>query len=463
VPNENKNDKNNNSKENKVKKDKKDRSLTEKRAQLPAERRGRIAAASVERRKSALEKRLNPKRGNVYQPYQSRPEADEDSVKNERYEKVAKWLRAVKWACALLLIGYLLFMAFTFREEITMENFRYLIRNVDLDIQSSVVLENRIVYDADPDNMFIKYRDYLAVLGSGRLKIFDRQGGQAYSEEIALASPAAVTSDKYMILYDREGDGYSVYSYFALENREELGYPVSAAAISGSGTYAIAARSADYDGAVYVYNQSFKLINRVLKNKSVTALALTPEGDELIIAAYSASESGSMVTELTVLPTMTGSSRLMFSIEGVMPYECGYLSDGAFYLIGSDGVRIYENDGSQRARIPFDGDPISWTADAEGFALIYPDNAESGKLTCVMLDQYGGEIFRKDAGHGSLDIAKDGEYLLLLYDDRLIKTNGSATAEIEFETPVGAVAVVSGGGEALICTQTAAILPDFGE
>lgn len=445
------------------KKNKKATSLTENNSSLPVEggKEKKRALTDVERRQNALAFKRDPEYNKEYEPYIDPVEIDEETVKNAEYEKVAGRYRLAKWAVLMLLVIYAIFMVFTFRDMITLENFRYLVRNVDFDIETGINLQNDIIYNADPDNMFVKYRDYLALIGKNSLTIYDVSGREAYSEKVSLASPAVCTSSKYMLVYDRQGSGYSVYSYFNREFNEEFSYPVCAAAMSDSGVYAVASVSSDYDGVVYIYNSKFKLINRVFKNRTVSSLAVTDDGSEVLICAYGSETNGSVTAEITALPTATKDSRLHFTVDGIIPYECGYLENGGFYIISSDGIRIYEKDGKEKSIYSFNETaPDKYMANSRGFALIYSDRNDSGRVRCLLLDEDGKVKLQRDAGYDLVSSALDGGYLYLLYSDRLVRISSDSASEFVFSSPVS-VCDVCAAGDVFVCTSTSVIIPEW--
>ena len=443
------------------------RALSErKNAGLPVRPEKKRGLTETERRTKALERRKNPEYAKPYEPFVDPVEADEEVVRNERYEKVASRFRFAKWVAVILLIAYSFFMIITYRDLITMENFRYLIRNVDLDIETGIKLENRIVYDADPDNIYVRYRDYTAVVNKRGLKIFDKNGRTAYSEDAEFSSPAVCTSSKYMLVYDRKGEGYSVYSYFNRESTEKVDFTVSAAALSDGGSYALATRSTEYDGVVYIYNASRKLIKRIQKNRTVGALAMNENGDELLIAAYGTDGEGRLSTELSAIPTGEGkNSRVSVIISDVIPYECGYSDDGGFYLICADGIRSFDENGKQRAFFPFGGTGIKrYVACGGGFLLLTPGEYDSGLSTLTLLEPDCSVIYKHDAGRELTDISLDGKTVYLLYPDRLTRINENGeSGDFFFDLPVQVKRVIAEGGNALIFTSAAVLVPDFGE
>ena len=431
-------------------------SLEKKQTELPDKKREDPVEAAKKRRLAALEKRNNPTYNPPYEPAVDTDEVEEETIRNERFEKIADRIRIFKFIAVALLVIYIIYMAFTYRDLLTVENFRYLVRSVDLDVGVGLETDGGIVYDADPENLIIKFREYLAVIGSGKLRIFDGGGMESYSEDVKYVSPAVLTSDRYMLIYDRSGGGYSIYSCFDKQKSEDPGYPISAAAVSDSGFYAVAAPSSDYDGVVYVYNSSLKLINRVFKNKRVTSLALSGSGDELLITCLSTDERGQPVAEITLLPTSTGSSRLLFNIEGVVPCASGVNDDGSFWVASNDGIRVFDREGGALGKIAFDAySASSYSASDDGFVLYCRDPNDSGKTICRLFSASAKEIFTADAGHGLIDAARSGDSLCALYRDRVIVTSPDGERDVyELTSRVTPLRIFCGEGVMTVCTET---------
>lgn len=443
-----------------------DTALAERNAGLPAkvEKEQKRALAAVDRREKALKRRANPDYNPPYVPYADPAENDDETIRNEVYEKTEKRIRFAKWGALIALGIYAVFMVFTYRDLITMENFRYLIRNVDLDIETGVDLQNSIVYDADPDNIFVKYRDYTAVINKRGLKIFDNGGRIAYSGEEATLSPAVITSSKYMLVYDRLGTGYSLYSYFTKLSPEKVDFTVAAAAVSDEGSYAIATRSTDFDGVVYVYNKNFKVTNRIQKNRTVASLDMTDDGSELLIASYGADDSGRLSTEITAVTTGAGESRITVVLSDVLPYECGYCEGGGVYLVCSNGIYSFDDYGKEIAFLSFDGINLKkYIADRDGFSLITAGTTDSSLYEATVFDSSLNILRKYEAGRELVDAAKEGDTLYLLYPSKLVCLYENEEKTVPFESPVRALKVICSPDKVLICTETSMIIPDLGQ
>lgn len=441
----------------------KNSALAEKKGGAIAERPEKLKLTDTERRLIALEKKNDPKTTEPFVPYYDAEEHKEEQIINPRYQKISARYRILKWTALAALAAFAVGMIFIFKDQITLENFRYLMRNVDFEIDAGVELDNDLVYVADPDNVFEGYRDYLAVVNPETLTIFDTEGGVACKEELGYSRPIVSSSKKHLLVYDRGGRAYSVYSYFAREHLQTLDYPLSNAVMSDSGVYALVTESRDYEGVVYIYSSGFKLMNRVMKNKRISAVDLTDAGDEVLIAAYYTDQSGRTVSEITVLPTATSESRLLFTVEDAMVYSCSFLEDGSFMLVCSDGVRFYGADGKSVATVTYnEGEAARYLTDRGGLLLVGSDPENSAGCILSFYGKDGALVGEISADSRFIDIVKDGGGAYLLYADRIERVSADSSDKVLYAVrdTLIPVKLTSNGERLFVCTEGMAYIPE---
>ena len=429
---------------------------------LPAKSEKQVIS-DVQRRLNALEKKKNPKYNAEYVPYFDPAEERSERVRNSAYLKIAGRYRTLKWITFFLLAVYCSFMVFTFKDEITVENFRYMIRSVDFDSDTGFQMKNDIVYASNDENSFAKYREYLALVNGDGLTVYDTFGSVAHSEELTYTEPCLAVSDKYLLVYDRQGGDYSLYTYFAKENSAALDYPVSCAAVSDAGVYALASKGKDHAGEVYIYNSSFKLMNRVMKNKHISSIALTDSGDEILICSYFVDENGQSVSEITVLPTSSDQSRLLFTLRDTAVYGCSYFEDGSFVLLCRDGLKFYSREGKHTLDLTYnDTSAVRHTVTDTGVLLVLENKNDPSKCTVVRTDSTGKSVSRYEFDTGILDLAFDKDTLYLLYSDRAVRVKGEEKpVQVPIDKGRRAIAFASGSGAPYVCTRTVAYIPEW--
>jgi len=120
------------------------------------------------------------------------------------YLKIAALLRFCKYITLAVMIIYLLLTIAIYRSELTLENFRYLIKYFDSSsTEHSGGLKNYrdIYFDATSEIMLGLYTNDLAVVKSGSVDIYNMLGNNTLSFPINYSRPVLLTSDKYMLTY----------------------------------------------------------------------------------------------------------------------------------------------------------------------------------------------------------------------------------------------------------------------
>ncbi len=440
--------------------------LTERQkgANLPAEKRQERALITPEQRRlQALEKKNNPKYNKQYEPYYDEVEAHDEEIKNPRYAKISNRYKYLKFAALALFIIYCVSMYSVFSEEITIENFRYMLRSVDFEGSASSGKESDIIYVASESNKFLKYRNYLALVNSDKLTVYDTSGGVAISREHGYLTPTACAGEKYLLLYDSMGNGYSIYTYFAKEHEEKLEYPISHAAVSDSGIYALASKSRDYSGAIYIYNGSFKLMNKIMKNKNVSAMALSSSGDELLLCTSQVDAYGRVQSEITLLPTSTDQNRLQFTLENTSVYSCAYLKDGAFVLMCADGMRFYDSEGGLSNAVLYSGfDAELFRVCDDTVLLCTKSESDRSESALTLYDSRGRKIFTTDIKSSQRDIACFDDGIYVLYGDDLIKYDLQGNTSLhKIKRARRALCLAFNENGLYVCTEGAAYIPKF--
>lgn len=321
--------------------------------------------------------------------YVTEEEAFGPEVQNEAYLVLARRYRWTRWGVLLLLVIFLFGMFNLFRDEITVENFRYLMRNVNFELKTEIDEEGAILYDSDEENVFALFKSSLVVANGHKLAIYDAGGRSSCTAEHDYTSPAVKASDKYLLAYDRADGDYSLYTSFSRMHEDSTGYPISDVAITDGGVYAIASRSKEYFGVVTIYNSAFKMLGKIQKNKYIASVDLTPDGKTVLIASYQSGESG-YVTELMTLRVDSDEPDLLFTVEDTLPYQVKWTDDGEFLLCGSSGIKFFDKDGKVYNEYIFSGqNVIKYSVDASGAAIVTASASDSNRSTVTLLDRKG--------------------------------------------------------------------------
>ena len=125
--------------------------------------------------------------------------------KPSHYERLAEIFRIAKYAALICMVIYLLLSVAVYRNELTVENFRYLMKYFDSSsaeyTDGTLKNYNDIYLDATSDIMLGLFNNDLAVVKGDSINIYNMLGNNTFSHTITYETPMLVTSDKYMLTY----------------------------------------------------------------------------------------------------------------------------------------------------------------------------------------------------------------------------------------------------------------------
>ena len=185
---------------------------------------------------------------------------DEPAPVNKRYKRAAVFVGISKYIVITVFFLFFMTMTFVYSSDITIENYRYILKDMNLKIPTGVEEYGEIYYVSDMEQSYAVYRDDFVCVGRGTLEVIDMTGKQVQSTPLKYVNPRLVTGGKYMLVYDLSNNGYSIFNTFSLLHSETLDYPISCADCNDSGYYMIVSRDAEYKSTVGVYNKEMKRV-----------------------------------------------------------------------------------------------------------------------------------------------------------------------------------------------------------
>lgn len=224
------------------------------------------------------------------------------------YIKISSRFRLAKIITAVTLAVFIVVMLSVFRNDITPENIRYMIR--DLGVTNTVYSNTSsvtITYESDTSSVFGLFRDSLAVSGSSGFYLYSREGGTIFSEAHSYEDPRLALSGAYAVTYDLGGTSYSVYNSLGRISEGTTAYPIYMAAASDSGSYVILTRSAEYRTVAYIYDGKGKNTAQIFKDKYAVSAGFSSGGTLLYITSID-ERDGSLSGEISVYDPREGST-----------------------------------------------------------------------------------------------------------------------------------------------------------
>lgn len=391
-------------------------------------------------------------------------EAMGPTVYNEGYMKKAAVYRTLRYCITFTLVLFLFGMLNLYREEITIENFRYLMRNVNFELRTEMGDTGSISFTSNDTNVFAIYKTSLVQLSNRQIAIYDPSGRTSYTGQLDYTRPGVCASDKFVLAYDRNGGDYSLYTTFSQAHTASTEHPISDVDLADNGNYAIASRSKEYFGTVEVYNSSFQLVNKIQKNKYIASVDLSADGSMLLIASYYVGKEG-VETELMTLAIDSDEPTLLFTLPGILPWEVSWLDDteGNFVLICEEGVKFFDNKGKIFTEYGFsDKNVIEYTVSASPsrVAIVTREGSDTNSTNVTLLSEKGKLIFEKAYTKSIQATAVTADGLILLFGDSAQLVSDGKTQHFTAENAT-LLTITHGKSALYFCTSTRAILPSW--
>ncbi len=385
--------------------------------------------------------------------------------RNEYFENISAGLGILQVILYLSLFAFVVFSFLANTNLITYQNFYHFFQDLNASAERvDIFSHDSVSYPTNDEQSFALYRKGLAVAGNTGVTIFSATGRQLVSHGIQYNDPVAVGSGKYLLVYERGGKQYSLYNANTQMHAGETEYPISGAAVSDSGMYALISSASDANSAVYLYNNRFALINIYKKGGNVLDAAISADGRRIALLT-AVPDSGGVSTAVMLAEPGKGSAIAERVIEASVGIRCHFTVSGKLAVLCTTGVAYFSNNGEMELFYDFEG-KIPTTADlsGDGLAICLKKTAISEKNIAIIFDKSGkivyndvipqsidnlvyrdGVLFwtdhrgvsRLDLGNGSIDFeeyATDGKKLLAVDDKEILLCSPQKAVYITFRT-----------------------------
>ena len=338
------------------------------------------------------------------------------------YTRLANRAKIGMFAVIIALIAFCLLSYSFYPEELTVENFRYLLKFISFEQNEDVEVGSVISFDTDPTNKYAIVRGDIAVLSKSQLAVYDTAGQILQRVSLKNDIPMLLTAGKNMIIYDLGGKTLDVYNSFSPVYTENFGYPVLGVSAADNGSYAVLSGAKNYRSAVYVYDANYRLVfSHYFPTEYSTALELDKSGKKVLVLSH-ISENGDYLGSAALFNTGTEEPLANFKYVGELPLSCHFTPDGGYMVLTDAYLRTYSADNTLKKEIPLPYGLMNCTY-GENYAFMTFDSAGlSENKTVAVYDGNGNMIYEE-----AVTVAPDD---VLINDGRLyILSHGRLTVQ----------------------------------
>ncbi len=379
------------------------------------------------------------------------------------YKRYATAFMLTKYLCLILALVLLLY-GFTFlTEEISMDNFRYLLSFITSD-EKDVSEYKTIYYDNDADNDFAIVRGDLAVVNSGGSAVYSMSGNRrSVDTTLRMDHPIAMSSAKQFFVYDIGGTELVVKS--SLETVTKLGfeYPIWALDVADNGVYAVASAEKDSRSTVFVYDEKnrefYKCAHGTLYTVSV---ALSSDAKKMLVAGVK-SENGDFITTVRLYALDKEAVESELSVVGEYPQKICFRRGGGFILMTNKSCRFYDKNNGLVSEVVYGTEGISsFALNGDGFIRESNGTALSAAETLRYYDADGKLLLEKSFENGVKHSLEEDGYLFAVSGESLYVIRISDGAVRACPVPSDTLETMPvEAGKALVLTKGSAYALDY--
>ncbi len=376
------------------------------------------------------------------------------------YASVSAGYKISQRIIIIALVVFLLFSLVTNFNNITYDNFFYVLKDFAAAADVESTNYETLSYTSNPRNFFALYRGGLTVVNPSKISAFTATGRQTINSSVQFSSPYVKSSDRYFVVYDVSGTTFAVYNSFARIYKEDLEYPVTGACFAHNGNMAIITRDIDHKSIVHVYNDNFKKLFTVPSSTTYAFdVSMSSEANRLAISYF---DIGMGMGRISVaVYNLSGKEITNIIIDGEYVLTTGFISENVFAVVTDRAVHLYDKNFEEiDESYDYGGGTVTgYRVNEYGVAVSYTLNSQN---TAIAFDKSGNMLYNENISNNVKDVELYGEYIFLRTDFGIVRVNTSSFDEQQLTSGQGEMLIYS-EDTALICGDSKAEYLVFGE
>ena len=223
----------------------------------------------------------------------------------------------------------------------------------------------------------------LAVLSSSsNLYLSDIYGNSIYKSKLSYSSPIMTSSDKYIMVYDREKYNFSVFDDNKLVHSGTSDSPILYASVNNSGYSAIVVNEPGYRAAVSLYSKSFERLYKCYTSTYyISSAYVSPNGKGLAAACMSEKDDEFSSTLLVYDISISDAAPIAeISLQNSYILNVTYIDAERLCIITESSVLFYSSAGELIGSHQYNG-------------IFYGYISKEGKLPIIAVSDYSSGSF----------------------------------------------------------------------
>lgn len=343
--------------------------------------------------------------------------------------------------------------------ELTYENVYYFIKDFDTVIKSDSYDAVTVDYGVGNDRSYYSYRGGIVAAEKYSVSVYSATGRETAAFSNEYVSPVVKSSSKYMLIYDSDGEEFSVCNSFITLHSENIGQKIYSADINDVGDALIHTEASGYGSALYLYNVDFERAATYYFNDYITCSALSRDGSRIYVSTVSV-DGGQYISKFKVYRRGETEAFQEHETCGEVPLDCGQLKGDEYYLITERGVRVFNEKGDllKEYLISDDEHLIDFYKCENGIVVSF----KSKDKYCLTYIPIRGDTLTLKLDSTPLSLSCIENCVYVLYDGAVAKYDiTSGTYKLFDCAPGGEALLTTQNGKLLLCYSSRAVYVNF--
>lgn len=361
-------------------------------------------------------------------------------VKNDRdyYGSAYRYVRLLRYIVLVILVLFTVFSITVYKNDITFDNFRYLMKYVELASPGSSAGDGNISFSANSDSQFALIDGKLAIVSKKELVSYDMTGKKLLSESLSFKNPVAVENGEYLLIYDFGGNSISVFNSFSLVCEKKLDTPIDYVYLSEDGAFAVITNEKNYSGGVMAYDSNFKHIFTFMHPASRVTDVCFSGNTGLLACATTDVSGGDFLSEILVFDTKSEAEEVKSTttVTGELPLGM-FCADDNFALMTNKGIHFFDDSCNSTAFIDFGYDtPCAIYRFDDNFAVCLKSALAATDTKLLVLDHSGNKLFEEGFSAEISHVSSNGKDIFVLSPTKLsVYTTDGASITLAADIP----------------------------
>lgn len=342
--------------------------------------------------------------------------AGKDNKNN--YSETSSKIKKIRYAIVVIFVIFIIFAVFSYREDLTVENFRYLMKYVNVKPITFGNDENaQINFEPDSSTVTSSFKEDLVVASKTAVKIYDLSSKEILSDDVSLVRPVISTSDKYFAVYDLGAKYFGLYNSFSKLWEKNFDYPIYDVAIDDDGSFLVATASKGYTSALMAYNSNFK---NTFNWRSADKYILSADifGDEekyFSVGTVRSNTSGEIISSLVLLSATASEPIVTLDFEGELVMKTAFTESGRAIFVTDKAIRFVDLKGKLLKEEFFSSKSIiKFEAGKKYSVVLINDNFVGKNHRMIIFDDSGNTYMENNITAEITDLAVSDGYVFIL-------------------------------------------------